>query len=61
MKIKVKKEGKKKEYKLIESWSDVTLEKWVKLAELKGLTKSEEAKGLITALSDLNLYYFQKK
>ena len=53
MKIKVKKEGKKKEYKLIESWSDVTLEKWVKLAELKGLTKSEEAKGLITALSDI--------
>ena len=35
MKVKIKKEGKKKEYKLIESWSEVTLEKWLELGRLE--------------------------
>ncbi len=33
MKIKIKKEGKAKEYNLISSWEEVTLEKWLKLVE----------------------------
>ena len=53
MKIKIKKKGKQKTYKLIKNWSEVTLEKWVKLAELEGLSKSEEAKGVIELLSDI--------
>jgi len=53
MKIKIKKKGKQKTYKLISSWSEVTLEKWIKLAELEGLSKSEEAKGVIELLSDI--------
>ena len=53
MKIKVKKEGKKKEYKLIESWSEVTLEKWLELGRLENGDKSEEALETVAALSDI--------
>jgi len=37
MKVKIKKAGKTKDYNLINSWSDVTLEKWVKLSSEKGI------------------------
>ena len=53
MKVNIEKEGKTKKYKLISSWKEVTLEKWVKLAELEGLSKSEEAKGIIEAFSNI--------
>ena len=53
MKVKIKKEGKKKEFKLISSWSEVTLEKWLKLIDYQKGTKSEEAKDTIAALSDI--------
>jgi hypothetical protein len=53
MKVKIVKEGKKKEFKLINSWSEVTLEKWLKLIDYQKGTKSEEAKDTIAALSDI--------
>ena len=53
MKVKIVKEGKKKEFKLINSWSEVTLEKWLKLIDLQKGTKSEEAKETIAALSTI--------
>ena len=53
MKVKIKKKGKKKEFKLISSWSEVTLEKWLKLIDYQKGTKSEEAKATIAALSDI--------
>jgi hypothetical protein len=53
MKVKIKKQGKTKEFKLINSWSDVTLEKWLKLIDVKTDSKSKEALETITALSDI--------
>ena len=53
MKVKVKKEGKKKTYKIVDSWEEVTLEKWVQLVLGKKKSKTEEAKETIKALSTL--------
>ena len=53
MKVKIKKEGKTKQYKLISKWSDVTLEKWLKLVEVETESKTTEALETITALSDI--------
>ena len=53
MKVKIKKDGKKETYNLIDSWSDVTLEKWAELVALQDGSKSEEALTTITALSDI--------
>jgi hypothetical protein len=53
MKIKIKKEGKKKEYKLINNWSEVTLEKWVELSRLENGDKSKEALDTVAILSDI--------
>ena len=53
MKVKIKKEGKTKQYNLINSWSDVTLESWLKLIEVETESKSTEALETITALSDI--------
>ena len=53
MKVKVKKEGKVKEFNLINSWADVTLEKWVKLAHKDNETKVEEALKVIDTLTDI--------
>ena len=53
MKVKVKKEGKVKEFKLISSWEDVTLEKWLQLVDLETASKTEEAEETITALSNI--------
>ena len=53
MKVKIKKEGKTKQFKLISSWEDVTLEKWAKLIAIKGFSKIKEAKETILALSDI--------
>ena len=53
MKVKIKKEGKKKEYKLISSWTEVSLDEWLKLIDFQKGTKSEEARETIAALSDI--------
>jgi len=53
MKVKIKKEGKVKEFKLINNWSDVTLETWLKLVDFATGTKTEEATETIAALSDI--------
>ena len=53
MKVKIKKKGKQKEYKLISSWTEVTLEKWLKLVSFKTGTKTKEARETIAALSDI--------
>ena len=55
MKVKVKKEGKQKTYKIVDSWSDVTLEKWQQLVLGKKKSKTEEAKETIKALSTLRV------
>ena len=53
MKVKIKKEGKVKQFKLINKWSDVTLEKWLRLIEFSSKSKTKEAKETIAALSDI--------
>ena len=53
MKVKIKKEGKVKEFDLIKSWEDVTLETWLKLIHFHKGTKSEEAEETIAALSNI--------
>ena len=53
MKVKIKKEGKVKEFKLISSWEDVTLEKWLKLINFKEGSKTKEAEETIATLSDI--------
>ena len=53
MKVKIKKEGKVKEFKLINSWSDVTLETWLKLIDFQTGTKTQEATESITLLTDI--------
>ena len=53
MKVKIKKEGKVKEFKLINSWEEVTLEKWLKLIDFETGTKTEEATETIAALSNI--------
>ena len=53
MKVKIKKEGKVKEFKLINSWADVTLESWLKLIDFETGTKTEEATQTIVELSNI--------
>ena len=53
MKVKIKKQGQVKEFKLINSWSDVNLSTWLKLIDFETGTKTEEATETIAALSDI--------
>ena len=53
MKVKIKRKGKQKTYKLIDSWSDVTLEKWMQVIDIETGSKTKEAEETITALSDI--------
>ena len=53
MKLKIKKEGKKETYNLINSWSDVNLETWIKLIDKETGSKTAEAEETIAALSDI--------
>lgn len=53
MKVKIEKGKKTKNYKLISSWSEVTLEKWLKIVDLQEAGASEEALGTITELSNI--------
>ena len=53
MKVQIKEKGKKKTYNVITNWSEVTLDRWVKLLKIKKVSKPEEAKRTILALSDI--------
>ena len=53
MQVKIKKQGKTNTFKLIDSWKDVTLEKWLKLIDFEKGTKTEEATETIAALSNI--------
>ena len=53
MRVKIKKQGKVKEFKLISKWSDVTMEKWLKLIDFQEGTKTKEAEETIAALSNI--------
>ena len=53
MKVKIKKEGKKKTYNTINSWEDVTLEKLIALTDLAEGSKTKEAEETIAMLSDI--------
>ena len=53
MKVKIEKEGKKKTYKLINSWSEVSLEMWTKIIASETGSKTKEAEEIITSLSDI--------
>ena len=53
MKIEVKKKGKKKSFDLITKWSDVTLDKWLKLIEFEGLSKTKQTIETINLMSDM--------
>jgi hypothetical protein len=53
MKVKIKKDGKKKTYNTISSWEDVTLEKWIALTDLAEGSKTKEAEETIAMLSDI--------
>jgi len=55
MKIKIKKNKKDKEYRLINSWDEVTLEKWLQLVDLDSGLKSQEAQKTIEVLSTIPL------
>ena len=53
MKVKIKKEGKVKQFKLIDKWEDVTMESWVKLVDFHTGSKSKEALETIAELSNI--------
>ncbi len=53
MKIKIKKDGKVKDFKLISKWSDVNYETWLKLIDFQNGTKTKEAEETIAALSNI--------
>ena len=53
MQVKIKNKGKVKEFNLIKSWNDVTLENWTKLIQHKTKSKSDEALTIISELSNI--------
>jgi|TARA_R110001606_G_scaffold85473_2_gene193810 hypothetical protein len=53
MKLKIQKAGKTQEFNLINSWSEVNLDKWAKLVSMKTKTNSQEAVETISVLADM--------
>ena len=53
MKVKIKKKGQQKIYSTINSWSEVSLEKWIKIIDLETGSKTKEAEETIAAFSDM--------
>jgi len=53
MKVKIKKEAGTNTYNFIDSWSDVTLEKWMQVIDTETGSKTEQAEGTIAALTDI--------
>ena len=60
MKVKIKKANKVKQFKLINKWSDVTMETWLKLIDFKQGTKTKQVKETILALSDIPIDLINK-
>ena len=53
MQVRIKKDGKVKEFKLISKWADVNYETWLKLIDFQNGTKTKEAEETIAALSNI--------
>ena len=53
MKVNIKKEGKEETYNFISSWSDVTLETWVKIVQAETGSKVQEAEETLASLSNM--------
>ena len=53
MDVKIKQNGTNKTFTLIDSWSDVTLEKWVQLNEIDALPNSQKALETVAKLSTI--------
>ena len=53
MQVNIKKDGKQNTYNLINSWNDVTLEKWASLITMSSESKSKEALDTISLLSNI--------
>ena len=53
MKVKIKQGNKTKEFALINSWEDVTLENWTKLINHKGKSKSKAALTVISEVCNI--------
>lgn len=53
MRLQINKDGKESVYTLINSWSDVTLDKWIKLISKKEKTTSQEAIETLSVLTDI--------
>ena len=53
MKVKIKKKAEVKEYNAINSWDDVTLDKWLKLNKIDKNSAGEEALETLKQLTDI--------
>jgi len=53
MKVRIKEDGKTKEFNLINKWSDVNLKSWTKLIEKQNQKKGKQAKSIIAELSNI--------
>tara|TARA_R110002020_G_scaffold424388_2_gene633579 strand:- start:12491 stop:13096 length:606 start_codon:yes stop_codon:yes gene_type:complete len=53
MKVKIKKKAETKEFEAITSWSDVTLDKWLKLVDIDKNSTSQEALQTIKELTNI--------
>ena len=54
MKVKIKKDGKQETYNIVESWKEVTLEKFISInLDVNNKSKTKEAKETIALLSNL--------
>ena len=53
MRLQINKDCKESVYTLINSWSDVTLDKWIKLISKKEKTTSQEAIETLSVLTDI--------
>ena len=53
MRLKINKDGKESVYTMINSWNDVTLDKWIRLISKKERTNTEETLETISVLSDI--------
>ena len=53
MKVRIKEEGKTREFNLINKWSDVNLKSWTKLITKQNEKKGKQAKSIIAELSNI--------
>jgi len=53
MNVKIEQDGKKKTYHLINSWSEVTLEKWIQLNRIDKSMKGKDAEDTLRSLTNI--------